>query len=162
MLNVTIRRDVKPKLYKFTEFFKGFEKVNAVRELFGEKTNKVLNELKVEFCSSRHGYMWVSEDGHIVISINYLKNGNERDIYLDIIHELFHIKQIMEKKEPFNNQIDYVDRPAEIEAYKFTIKEARRIGMSDEEIFEYLKVDWISDDEAKKLAKALGIKTPDC
>ena len=52
-----------------------------------------------------------------------------------------------------------VDRPTEIEAYRHTIKEARRIGMTDKEIYEYLKVDWISDDDAKKLAATLGIKT---
>jgi hypothetical protein len=30
--------------------------------------------------------------------------------------------------------------------------------MSNEEISEYLKVDWITDEDAKKLAKTLGIE----
>ncbi len=158
MLNVTIPRDVKVKLYRFTEFFRGFEKVDAVRELFGAKTRQILNDLKVEFCHSRRGYMWIcDDDGHIVISVCYLKNGDERDIYLDVIHELFHISQFIKGEKLFDEQIEYVDNPIEIEAYKFTIKEAKRIGMTDEEIFEYLKTNWISNDDVKKLAKEVGI-----
>jgi len=30
--------------------------------------------------------------------------------------------------------------------------------MSDKELFEYLKVDWMSEEEVRKLAKNLGIK----
>ncbi len=158
MLNVTIHRGAKVELYRFTDFFKGFEKIGAVRELFGDETEQVLNELKVEFCHSRRGYMWIcDDDGHIVISVSYLENGGERDIYLDIIHELFHIKQFIEGKKLFDEQIEYVDNSIEIEAYKFTVREAKRIGMTDEEIFEYLKTNWLSFDDVKRLAKNVGI-----
>jgi len=158
MLNVTISRDAKIKLCRFTDFFKGFERVDAVREIFGDKTEQVLNELRVEFCNSRRGYMWIcDDDGHIVISAYYLKNGEERDIYLDVIHELVHIKQFMEGKELFDEQIEYVESATEIEAYKFTVKEAKRIGMTDEEIFEYLKTYWINYDEVRRLAEKVGV-----
>jgi hypothetical protein len=159
MLDVTIPRDVKVTLYNFTDHFKGFEKVSIVKEIFGDNTQKVLNELKVEFCHFRRGFMWIcDDDGHLVVSVCYLKRGNERDIYLDVIHELVHVRQFMEGEELYNDHIDYVERPTEIEAYEFTLREARRIGMTDAEIFEYLKTDWISEDEEKKLAKTLGVK----
>ncbi len=35
----------------------------------------------------------------------------------------------------------YVDRPTEIEAYQTTVAEAKRIGMTDEQIIEYLKTE---------------------
>ena len=69
-----------------------------------------------------------------MISKGYLNNGDKTDIYLDLIHELCHVKQFMEGKELFDPRYDYVDRPTEIEAYRYAVKEARRIGLSDERI----------------------------
>lgn len=157
-LSVKISRDVNVALYKFTDYFKGFEKVRAVRELFGEEAEKVLGELKVEFMS-RRGYMGVSDqDGHLIVSVYYLKHGEEKDIYLDLIHELVHIKQFMQGEKLFDTSFDYVDRPTEIEAYKHTVKEARRIGMTEEEIYEYLRTEWMSEEDVARLAKAVGVR----
>lgn len=153
-----ISRDVNVTLYRFTDYFKGFEKVEAVREIFGDETEKVLGELKVEF-TSRRGYMGVSEkDGHLIISAHYLKHGDEREIYLDIIHELVHVKQFMRGEKLFDMNFDYAERPTEIEAYRHTVKEARRIGMTEGDIYEYLKTEWMSEGDAARLAKAVGVR----
>ncbi len=158
MPDVEIPRTVKVALYRFSDHFKGFEKAEAVRRIFGDKTEEVLRNLKVEFFSSRYGYMGVSdEDGHLIVSTYYLKHGNVEEIYLDLIHELVHVKQFLKGNELFNDSFEYVDRPTEIEAYKCTVQEARQIGMSDLEIYNYLKVFWMSDDETAELAKKLGI-----
>jgi len=159
MFPVEINRDVKVTLHRFTDHFKGFEKVQAVREIFGGKTEEVLRNLKVEFYSSRRGYMGVSDqDGHILMSAHYLKNGNERDIYLDIIHELVHVKQFLEGKELFENRWEYVDRPTEVDAYRQAVKEARRLGMTDKEIYQYLETEWMTEEDLKRLAEAVGVK----
>jgi len=87
--NVQVPGEVPIVKYDFFDYFKGFEKVPAVREIFGNATDKVLSELKVEFFSARIGYMGVSdEDGHLIVSASYLKEGDRRSIYLDVIHEL--------------------------------------------------------------------------
>jgi len=71
---------------KFLEYFKGFDKVEAVRGIFGEKTFDVLSNLKVEFTWIK-GYMYVDgSDGHLVISKAYLQNGDKTDIYLNVIN----------------------------------------------------------------------------
>jgi len=159
MFGVEINRDVEVTLHRFTDYFKGFEKIGAVREIFGDETEKVLSDLKVEFYSSRRGYMGVSDqDGHILISAHYLKNGDERDLYLDILHELVHVRQFLEGKELFENRWEYVDRPTEVEAYQQAVKEARRLGMTDKEIYRYLKTEWMSEDDLKRLADAVGVK----
>jgi hypothetical protein len=142
----------------FADFFKDFEKLNAVREIFGDKTEQVLQNLKVEF-TWVNGYMWINNtNGHLVISSRYLNEGNKTDIYLDLIHELVHIRQHLEGKELFDDNYNYVDRPTEIEAYEITVKEARNLGLSDERICEYLKTEWITTDELKRLAETLGVK----
>ncbi|MCW4044227.1 MAG: hypothetical protein NWE94_01765 [Candidatus Bathyarchaeota archaeon] len=142
---------------RFTDVFKGFEKVEAVKRIFGEETEKVLRNLKVEFIAFG-GYMGVDDvTGHLLVNPRYLKSGDRVDIYLDIIHELYHIKQFMEGKELFDNRFEYVDRPTEIEAYSYTVQEARRLGLSDERICEYLKTEWMSERDFKRLAKAVNV-----
>jgi hypothetical protein len=141
----------------FSDYFKGFEKVEVVRRLFGERTEEVLRNLKVEFIPIG-GYMGVSnEDGHLTVNTRYLSNGDRIDIYLDVIHELVHVKQFMEGKELFDMHYGYSERPTEIEAYHLTVEEARRLGLSDERICEYLKTEWMSDESLKRLAKALNV-----
>ena len=144
--------------YVFTECFKDFDKVDAVRGIFGEKTTEVLSNLKVDF-TLFSGYMYVdSSNGHLVVSSRYLKTGNKLDIYLDLIHELCHVKQLMEGRELFDPNYSYVERPTEIEAYRYTVQEARRLGLSDERICEYLKTEWMSDRDFKFLAKTVNVK----
>jgi hypothetical protein len=160
--NVQIPTHVQITKHSFTEYFKGFEKVPAVREIFGDKTGEVLRKLKVEFFGSRYGYMGVSdEDGHLIVSAHYLKEGDTRSVYLDVIHELVHVRQFMEGRALFDESYEYVDRPTELEAYKHALKEARRLGMSDGELFEYLKVTWLDEEEVKRLARNLGVVIPE-
>ena len=157
-LGVEIRRDAEIKLLPFTDYFVGFEKLAAVKSLFGAKTAKVLRDLKVEFFSLRFGYMSVSdEDGHLLISTNHLKNADVKILYLDVIHELFHVKQFMEGKNLFQSEFEYVDSPIEVPAYKFTIEEARRIGMNTNEIVDYLKVEWVTEEQHARLVKTLAL-----
>jgi hypothetical protein len=140
----------------FADYFQGFDKIPAVRGIFGERTDEVLRSLRVEFIG--FGYMGVDDsDGHLLVNARYLKNGDKTEIYLDIIHELCHVKQFMNGKELFDPRYDYVDRPTEIEAYRYAVQEARRLGLSDEQICIYLKTDWISKEDLKKLAKYVGV-----
>ena len=37
------------------------------------------------------------------------------------------------------------------------LKEARRLGMSDDELYEYLKVTWLDEDEVQRLARNIGV-----
>src|SRR5256885_14530417 len=74
--NVVIPRNVRLHYERFLDHFKGFENVDAVRGIFGLRTKSVLRALKVEFFSSKWGYMGVSdEDGHLVVSTHYLRTG---------------------------------------------------------------------------------------
>jgi len=157
-LKVEIDRDAPVTLLPFTDYFKGFEKIEAVKSIFGRQTAKVLNDLKVEFFSAKFGYMSVSDvDGHLLVSAHHLKTSEAKILYLDIIHELFHVKQFMEGKKLFQDEYEYVDSPIEVPAYLFTIDEAKRIGMPREEIIEYLKVEWVSEEQHKRLLKTLRV-----
>jgi hypothetical protein len=144
--------------HPFTEYFKGFDKVKAVKEIFGDKTEEVLRGLKIELLWIE-GYLWVNNNnGHLMVSSRYLSEGDKTDIYLDVIHELVHVKQFMEGKELFDERYSYVERPTEIEAYRHVVKEARRLGLSDERICEYLRTEWMSEEEFAQLAKTVNVR----
>jgi hypothetical protein len=142
------------------EYFVGFEKNSAVFGIFGEETEQILKNLKIDFIW--FGYMGVDDnDGHLLINKRYLSTGSKKDIYLDVIHELCHVKQHMEGRQLFDPRYDYVERPTEIEAYRYSVKEAKRIGLSSSEIRVYLKTEMMSDKALNRLIENMGINLED-
>jgi len=160
-VGVSLPKKVPVKFHPFTSYFKGFENVAAVRKTFGPRTAQILRTVKVEFFTSRWGYMGVSDDdGHLIVSTHYLGHGDPRDIYLDVVHELVHVKQHRDGRALFHNRWTYENRPTELEAYRLCTAEGRRLGMTDRELVRYLKVPWLDDGEFVQLAKNLGLKVP--
>ncbi len=157
-LGVTISRKVTAESCYFCDLFQGFENVGAVKGIFGAGTMETLKSVKI-LLSPKKGYLRVDNaTGDIIISSLYLRTADERHFYLDLIHELVHVRQFKEGKDLFDKKYSYVDRPTEIEAYNVGVKEARRIGMREEEIIEYLKVEWVTDDEFERLLRAVKVK----
>ena len=140
----------------FTDYFVGFEKNRAVKGIFGSDTKWVLANLKVDFIW--FGYMGVSdENGHLMVNKQYLATGSRQDIYLDVVHELCHVKQHMDGRDLFDPRYDYVDRPTEIEAYRYAVLEAKRIGLSAVDIRVYLKTEMMSTKALDKLIANMGV-----
>ncbi|MCJ7633809.1 hypothetical protein MUP77_15660 [Candidatus Bathyarchaeota archaeon] len=140
----------------FLDYFKGFERSRAVLGIFGDRADEVLKNLRVEFILL--GYMGVDDnDGHLMVNERYLASGDRTDIYLDVIHELCHVKQHLEGRELFDEEYDYSDNPTEVEAYRYTVKEAKRLGLSDERILSYLQTEWMSHADLMRLVKNMGI-----
>ena len=72
--------------------------------------------------------------------------GNYQDSYLDIIHKPVHDKQFMEGKELQDRHSSYVERPTEIEAYRYAVAEALNLGMDDNKIHQYFKTERMSEE----------------
>jgi predicted SprT family Zn-dependent metalloprotease len=96
-------------------------------------------------------------DGHLIVNKRYLNSGSKEDIYLDIIHELCHVKQHKEGRDLFDPNYDYADRPAEIEAYRYAILEAKRIGLSETRIRQYLKTEWMNTEVLDRLIRNMNV-----
>lgn len=159
MRGFEVNRTATEKELPLSQVFRGLEDSKVVQSLFGGKelAAKVLQSARVRFDDSAE-YMYVdNKDGTIVVSGRYLRSAAENLLYLDVIHELVHVKQYKEGRDLFDSKFSYVDRPTELEAYRITLDEARRIGMTEEEIEDYLYVEWISKKEHKKLAETLGV-----
>ena len=93
----------------------------------------------------------------IVVGRRHLTKSPAITVYLDILHELFHVFQRRAGRELWDISNGYAGSPTELEAYAFAIREARRLGADDRYLRDYLKVDWIDRNEHARLMKNLGI-----
>ncbi|MCI4326631.1 MAG: hypothetical protein L3K16_03220 [Thermoplasmata archaeon] len=99
-----------------------------------------------------------SPDDVIVVARSHLANSPSMDLYLDIIHEFFHILQRHHGRELWlGRKFAYVDRPTEVEAYAFSVAEARRLGVPDRYLREYLQVTWVPAVEYRRLLRHVGV-----
>ncbi len=151
VLNFWIKRSLSIGTYKLTEISKGLEISSALKKVFRKNLAKFLDSIELTI-SKKPWIIWVDDKtGRVMINRDYLKDCSKKILYLDLIHELIHVKQFREGKKIFDKKYKYVERPTEIEAYKFTVEEAKRIGMDKKEIEDYLKVEWVDENDHKKL-----------
>jgi hypothetical protein len=154
---VKILKNIENPVCQFTDCFRGFEEVDAVKRIFRDETSRILAELETEFTFATI-YMRVdNSDGRLMINPDYFLKAGITELYLDIIHELVHVKQFLEGKIS-DEEVNYTERPLEIEAYKITVDEARALGIAEEGIIDYLDSDLINSEELKQLAENVGVE----
>ncbi len=93
----------------------------------------------------------------VVVGEAHLRESPALILFLDIFHELCHVLQRKDGRELWDRRYSYVERPTEVEAYRFVVEEARRLHVPDAVLREYLKVEWIDNGELLKLLNALGV-----
>ena len=155
-----VNRDLPAGRYVLPQVFAGLEDVQILNRCIHDSSlhRKILGETEVTLATNGTRYMHVNdEDGSLVVGLKYLRDADERYLYLDIIHELIHVKQYLDGRALFDDEYSYADRPTEIEAYRCTVEEGRRLGMPDEEIARYLYVEWITGKEFTRMLKTLGV-----
>lgn len=139
MNSFRINRDLPEGRYKLREVFSGIEEIEQLVESIGDfgVLQKMVEETEVTL-TDEGGYMYVdAEDGSLVVGSSYLKTADQSYLYLDVIHELVHVKQYLDGRELF--------------------EEGRRIGMTDDAIADYLYVEWITKEEYGRLLRTLGV-----
>jgi len=93
----------------------------------------------------------------IVIGQSHLRESPALMLFMDIYHELCHVVQRKGGANLFEPGVSYVKRWTEVEAYRFVVEEARTLGVSDGFLRDYLKVEWISEEEHRELLAELGV-----
>lgn len=140
----------------------GLQQSPAIPRVFPDKAERSrLKDVQVEVAIGP-GYAYIDDaDGTMVLSQDYLTTGEKVSLYLDFIHELTHVRQFREGRELYDRRYSYVDRPTEIEAYQVAVEEARRLGMDDGQLLDYLHVEWVTKKELARLARACGVSAAD-
>jgi len=157
---ININRKLEPGQLKITDAYPNLREDPMMVEIFGScaAVDDIVETIHLNLVDTPH-YMNVNnDDGTINVGLGHLRNSEAEVLYLDILHELFHVRQQREGADLYPKGVAYIDRTTEIESYAFTVKVARSIGMTDKEIVDYLWVEWISPDDNRKLAERLGIE----
>jgi len=155
-----VRRGASLGEYKFTQIFIGVENSETLLRVFGSQRNtlKIIHHLKLRVVDSDWGVWLDHNTGAVCVGLRYLRTAKPSYLYLDVVHVLVHVKQFLDGKELFDQTFEYVDRPTEIEAYRYTVEEAKRLDMTEEDILRYLRVDAVDDDELGRLIEKIGVK----
>ena len=104
--------------------------------------------------TSHEGYCYVDvKIPAIILAEHYYRNAGPLDIYLDLAHELTHLRQLAEGKNLWDHNLHYVDRPTEIEGYAVAVEEGLRLGMTETQIIQHLSNPWLSNAEVARLRK---------
>lgn len=162
-LSFRINRLLEPGPCRLEDVFPDIDACTALTDIFPgpgeiggvvESTGVVIADMPYEMFVDNH-------NGSITIGLRHLRNASEAYLYLDILHELCHVRQHRQGRDLYDRTKAYVDRETEIEAYRITVREARRIGLTDEAIGCYLRVSWITPEEHRRLARCLGVAIDD-
>jgi hypothetical protein len=151
----TINRNLDLGTYKISNVVDGLENSVALNKIYGRKLKEVMNTTFVDVVN-KPWEIWVDRGSkRIRINKDYLSKTDSETLFLDFIHEMVHIWQIDEGKDVFDGSVSYADKPTEIEAYRYTLEDAKQIGFNMRDIIDYLDVRWIDNEEHQRLVEAV-------
>ncbi len=155
-----VRRDARIGEYKLTDIFTGLDASSSLAKVFGSKPQmvKIIKHLKLRVEPNDSGLWFDRDTGTICIGMKHLAGAKADFLYLDVIHVLVHVCQFVEGRDLYDQAFEYVERPTELEAYRCTIAEARKVGLDEAEIRRYLRMDAADDSELGKLMDKIGVK----
>ncbi len=158
---IQINRGLTPGQYKITDIFPAIRAIPILAEIFRSKQEieDVIANTNIIIINRRYEISVDNQDGSITIGLSHLQQSDTEILYLDIIHELVHVRQQRDGLDLYDKTKAYVDRATEIDAYALTVKEARRIGFTEAQILNYLRVEWITPQEHRRLAERLNVVT---
>jgi hypothetical protein len=174
------RGDAAAGRHRLLEVFRGLERTVPFRKYPGDDA-RILAAARATWAQIMPGpgYMYVAPprtppeiraagfrmvettDDVIVVGQSHLRNSPRMDVYLDILHEFLHILQRRQGRVIWPRaSLAYVDRPTEIEAYAFSVAEARRLGVPDAYLRRYLQAPWASRADNRRLLRNVGVSVP--
>jgi len=160
MYNIShINRQLEPGQYWLADVFEDIRSYGVLKTIFPDdrEFDSVMADSRVFVVDHDHEMFVDNGNGSITIGMTHLRQASNEILYLDIIHELCHVKQHLQGRNLYDRSKAYVDRETEIEAYRVTVDEARRIGLDNVAISNYLRVSWITPDEHGRLCGTLNI-----
>ena len=158
-ISVGLNRNLSPGFHPLTHLVSGLEDNPVFQRIFPDlgQAEKVLKTIRANLVDRPYEMSVSNDTGDISIGHHYLQTAPAEILYVDILHELVHVRQHFEGRNLYDRSLSYVDRPTEIEAYEICVAEARRIGMTDSDLAAYLDLPWITPEEHLRLMGRLGV-----
>lgn len=148
-----VRRDLPPGLYPYLDLLPGVFESPALARITPDpaRARRLVETARVRVKEAR-GFAYIDVDEPcIVLATSYLAKGQDSDLYLDLLHELTHLRQLEEGFCLWDDRFTYVNRPTEVEGYAVAIGEGRRLGMTEEDVVNHLSSPWLTEDEVAVL-----------
>ncbi len=159
-----IDRSLAPGLHPYAKLMPKILDAPAMRRIYPRSEGRApfVERARVRLVEEE-GFCWIDESAPcIVLAHGYYRSGALRDLHLDLLHELTHLRQLEEGHDVWDERYAYVDRPTEIEGYAVAVEEGRRLGMSDAELRHHLSNPWMTDEDVTQLighiARFLGAR----
>ncbi|MBP7635072.1 hypothetical protein KBA41_12955 [Candidatus Ozemobacteraceae bacterium] len=112
---------------------------------------KVLESARVSLVAKK-GYCWIDDEAPcIVLTLEHYTSGSDLDLYLDLLHEATHIRQVMEGRDVWDETVPYHRRLTEIEGYAVAVSECRRLGLDPREIRAHCANPWMTSSQVTEL-----------
>lgn len=148
-----LKRDLPAGLHRYLDIFPRAEESPGLARIEGDaKRREILLKEALVQIKSGPGFAYVDvETPCIVLAEEYYKTGTDLDLYLDMLHELTHIRQHHEGRDLWDERFAYVDRITEVEGYAVAVEEGRRLGMGDGEVIAHLSNPWMDEEDVRKL-----------
>jgi hypothetical protein len=150
-----VNRSLGVGTHQYRLFLPRFEESPVVRliETPAIPIGPLLDSARVKIKKGK-GYLYVDVAIPAITLIEeYYQRANPLDLYLDLAHELTHLRQLAEGRNIWDHSLHYVDRPTEIEGYAVAVAEGIRLGMADEQVTQHLSNPWLNADEVMRLRK---------
>ncbi len=148
-----VNRTLGAGIHPFRHFLPRFEESPAVRLIETPEfpIGPLLDGARVKI-RQEEGYCYVDiRIPAIILMEGYYRAANPLDLYLDLAHELTHLRQLAEGKDLWDHSLHYVDRPTEIEGYAVAVAEGIRLGLTEEQVFQHLANPWLNEEETLRL-----------
>ena len=175
----SVARDLEPGKYPLLRVFPGFTDTEAFGnypfprrrtlgvasrttvQVVADRTWMYVAPHEVPSWAKTYGWSPFTDSADCVaVGRRHLKASRTAVLYLDILHEFLHILQRNDGRELWDISKGYVDSPTEIEAYRFSVEGARRLGVPDSLLRHYLKVEWVSSKDHLRLLRNVGVTSP--
>lgn len=150
-------RGLKPGLHPFLALLPSALESPAMKRIANarHRADELVAKAEVQIRDER-GFCWIDVSRPcIVIAKDYYETGSALDVYLDLLHEITHIRQHHEGHDLWDPRYAYHRRPTEIEGYAVAIEEGRRLGMTEEEVVTHLSNPWMSAQDVTELLEAI-------
>ena len=156
-----IRRDLPMGTHPYLAVLPGAARSPAMARVEPDpvKRETLLNGSRVRIAMTPDYAHIDDEAGVIVVSWWYYHLGADLHLYLDMLHELTHLRQLRDGADLWDASRTYAQRPTEIEGYCVAVEEGRRLGMSPAEVREHVHNPWMTDADVDGLLAAIDRMT---
>lgn len=155
----TINRNLPMGLHSYTRILPGIAHSPAMKRVEPDdaKREEFIKNAKVRIAMNPDYAHIDVKEGVVLVSWWYYHAGADLHLYLDLMHELTHIRQLRDGADLWDAKYSYAQRPTEIEAYAVATEEGRRLGMTPAQIEEHLHNPWMTDADVAGLTKAIDV-----